>query len=250
MLYTCELENDLAARQSSSSFLDCFRKPTDRRRTEITCATWAIQALCGSSFMGYSTYFYQQAGLDVSQSFNMSLGQYALGVVGTILSWVMMARFGRRSLYVVGLFTLTLILFSVGFASLSGSTAASWAIGSLLLVFTFTYDCTIGPVCYCIVAEIPSSQMRAKTIVLARNVYNMFMIVNGVIVPRMLNPTAWDWKGKTGFFWGGITIGLFCWAFFRLPESKGRTFAEMDILFEKGVGARRFKDVEVSIDDC
>ncbi|KAL2829213.1 general substrate transporter [Aspergillus cavernicola] len=246
MLYTSEIESNLKARQSTSSFTDCFRG-TDRRRTEITCITWAIQALCGSSFMGYSTYFYQQAGLDASQSFNMSLGQYGFGVVGTLFSWVLMARFGRRGLYVFGLFALTVILFSVGFVSLSTSSVASWVIGSLLLLFTFTYDCTIGPVCYSIVAEIPSTQMRAKTIVLARNVYNMLMIVNGVIVPRMLNPTAWDWKGRAGFFWGGVTVVLFVWAFFRLPESKGRTFAEMDLLFERGVKARRFGGVDVFI---
>ncbi|KAL5335395.1 general substrate transporter [Aspergillus crustosus] len=249
MLYTSEMEKQLAANQSSVGYTDCFRS-TDLRRTEIACGTWAIQALCGSSFMGYSTYFYQQAGLEVSQSFNMSLGQYAFGVVGTVLSWVLMSRFGRRSLYVSGLFALILILFSVGIVSLSDTTAASWAIGSLLVVFTFTYDCTIGPVCYSIVTEIPSTQMRAKTIVLARNVYNLFMIVNGIIVPRMLNPTAWDWKGTAGFFWGGITVVLFTWAYFRLPESKGRTFAEMDVLFEKGVSARQFKGVDVTIGDA
>jgi SP family general alpha glucoside:H+ symporter-like MFS transporter len=248
MVYTSEMEKQLSDTQSSYTFLDCFRS-TDLRRTEITCKTWAIQALCGSSFMGYSTYFYQQAGLDVSQSFNMSLGQYRFRVVGTIFSWVLMTRFGRRSLYVSGLAALVTILFAVGFTSLSDATAASWAIGSLLLVFTFTYDCTIGPVCYSIVAEIPSTQRRAKTIVLARNVYNMFMIMNGVIVPRMLNPTAWDWKGRTGFFWAGITVALLLWAYFRLPETKKRTFAEMDMLFERKVSARRFKDTQVSIGD-
>ncbi|KAL6229394.1 hypothetical protein BDW75DRAFT_249703 [Aspergillus navahoensis] len=247
MLYTIQMENDLAS-QSHEPYLSCFRS-TNRRRTEITCLTWAIQALCGSSFMGYSTYFYQQAGLSVSQSFNMSLGLYAFGVVGTLVSWVLMARFGRRTLYISGLFVLGIILFSVGFASLSETTtAASWAIGSLLLLFTFTYDCTIGPVCYSIVSEIPSTQLRGKTIVLARNVYNMFMIVNGVMVPRMLNPTAWNWRGRAGFFWGGITLVLLCWAYFRLPESKGRTFAEMNILFERGVDARRFKGEEVCFD--
>ncbi|KAL3467805.1 major facilitator superfamily domain-containing protein [Aspergillus heterothallicus] len=236
MVYTSERKKRLSAIQSSYTFLYCFRS-TDLRRTEITCITWAIQALCGSSFM------------DVSQSFNMSLGQYGFGVVGTIFSWVVMSRFGRRSLYVSGLAALIVILFAVGFASLSDATAASWAIGSLLLVFTFAYDCTIGPVCYSIVAEIPWTQMRAKTIVLARNFYNMFIIMNGVIVPRMLNPTAWDWKRKTGFFWAGITVVLLMWSYFRLPETKGETFTEMDILFEKKVSARRFRHTEVCLRD-
>ncbi|KAK2757725.1 hypothetical protein FQN54_004694 [Arachnomyces sp. PD_36] len=247
MVYTTEMEKKELSEQTTT-YRDCFRR-TDLRRTEITCVAWAIQALCGSSFMGYSTYFYQQAGLEVSQSFNMSLGQYGLGVIGTLLSWVLLNRFGRRTLYLGGLSMLLIVLFSVGLASLSRTTEASWAIGSLLLIFTFIYDSTIGPVGYSIVAEIPSTQMRAKTIVLARNFYNLFMIVNGVIVPQMLNPTAWDWKGKAGFFWGGITLFLFLWTYYRLPESKGRTFGEIDVLFEKRIRAREFRNMEVNIGD-
>jgi SP family general alpha glucoside:H+ symporter-like MFS transporter len=30
--------------------------------------------------------------------------------------------------------------------------------------------------------------------------------------------------------------------FFRVPEIRSRTFGELDILFEKGVPARKFKD--------
>ena len=84
-----------------TSYTDCF-KGTDLRRTEITCMVWMVQTLCGSTFMGYSTYFYQQAGLDVSASFSMSLGQYALGAVGVIVSWFLLPHFGRRTLYVWG----------------------------------------------------------------------------------------------------------------------------------------------------
>jgi SP family general alpha glucoside:H+ symporter-like MFS transporter len=42
--------------QSGTSYKDCF-KGVDRRRTEITCMVWIIQTLCGSTFMGFSTYF-------------------------------------------------------------------------------------------------------------------------------------------------------------------------------------------------
>jgi hypothetical protein len=37
--------------------------------------------LHGSGLMGYSTVFYQRAGLADSQSFTMSLAQYAIGVI-------------------------------------------------------------------------------------------------------------------------------------------------------------------------
>jgi len=176
----------------------------------------------------------------------MYLFQYALGFLGTLGSWFLMSRAGRRTLYVRGLAALTLLLFLIGLISISDSKGASWGIGSMLLVYTFAYDLTVGPVCYSLVAEIPSTRLKTKTIVLARNLYNVMGIVNGIITPYMLNPTAWNWKGKTGFFWAGLCFLCLTWAYFRLPEPKGRTYGELDTLFERHISARKFSSTDVS----
>jgi SP family general alpha glucoside:H+ symporter-like MFS transporter len=156
-----------------------------------------------------------------------------------------MSHAGRRTLYVNGLAILPILLLLIGLVAISNSKHAAWGIGSLLLVYTFTYDITIGPVCYSLVAEIPSTRLKTKSIVLARNVYNVVGIINGIIVPYMLNPTAWNWKGKAGFFWAGMCFLCFLWTYFRLPEPKGRTYGEMDVLFERGVSARKFRDTDI-----
>ncbi|OXC62623.1 hypothetical protein AYX13_06968 [Cryptococcus neoformans] len=39
------------------------------------------------------------------------------------------------------------------------------------------------------------------------------------------------------------------YAYFRVPEPSGRTFAELDILFERKVPARKFKTTEVNAFD-
>jgi SP family general alpha glucoside:H+ symporter-like MFS transporter len=241
--HTNELEK---LNNASSTYTSCFRG-VNLRRTEIVSCVWAVQALCGSAFMGYSTYFYRQAGLPVDKSFDMSMAQYALGAAGTIGSWFLMRRAGRRTLYLAGLTIMLVLLLVIGCASFAGDhdIAASWAIGSMLLIYTFTYDITVGPVCYSLVAEIPSTRLRTKAIVLARNLYNVVGIVNGVITPYMLNPTAWNWKAKTGFFWAGFCALCLLWCYFRLPEPKGYTYAELDVLFENKVDARRFKSVKV-----
>ncbi|ERF71410.1 hypothetical protein EPUS_07438 [Endocarpon pusillum Z07020] len=80
MKATTKLEKALS---KSASYLQCFRG-TDARRTEIASVAWVIQAFCGSAFMGYSTQLYERAGLTNENSFNMSLGQYAMGAVGTM----------------------------------------------------------------------------------------------------------------------------------------------------------------------
>lgn len=63
----------------------------------------------------------------------------------------------------------------------------------------------------------------------------------------MLNPSAWNWKNYAGFFWGGICFLCIIYVYFRLPEPNGRTFAELDVLFEQGVSARKFASTEVDV---
>ncbi|KAJ6029622.1 hypothetical protein N7460_004200 [Penicillium canescens] len=226
IIYTNALEKRV---ETGTSYLDCF-KGIDRRRTEIACCVWAAQSLCGAGLMGYSTVFYQRAGLAVSQSFTMSLVQYAIGVIGTLSSWVLMTYF------------------VIGFVSIAPSTSAiSWATGSMLLVYTFIYDSTVGPVCFSLVSEMPSSRLRTKSIVLARNVYNILNLVTGIIIPYMLNVDAWNWRGKSGFFWGALCIICLVWSFFRLPEPKGRSYAELDILFENRVPTRQFATAKTGL---
>ncbi|KAK9442266.1 mrt [Metarhizium brunneum] len=244
MVHTNEMEKELTA---GISYADLFRGKVNRRRTEIVCVTWMIQTLCGATFMGYSTYFYQQAGMDVENSFSMSLGQYALGAVGTIFSWFLMGRWGRRTLYLSGQIIMCILLLAIGCTAFAGkeNAAAQWAIGSMLLVYTFTYDATVGPVCYSLVAELTSTRLRTKSVVLARNCYNIVGIVTNIMTPRMLNPTAWNWGAKAGFFWTGTCLACAIWTYWRLPEPKGRTYAELDVLFENGISARKFSSTSI-----
>ena len=60
---------------------------------------------------------------------------------------------------------------------------------------------------------------------------------------------SWDWKGKAGFFWGAFSFMILIWAYFRLPECKGRSYRELDILFERRIPARKFKETIVDEED-
>lgn len=193
MRHTNELEKEISA---GTSYLDCF-KGINLRRTEITCITWVIQAASGASLESYAAYFFEQAGLPTSISFDFSITLYAVAMIGVLISWFAMTWLGRRTLYLGGLTAQFLVLLIIGFVSLTHSKAASFATGSLLLLFTLCYDIAVGTVAYSIVAEMPSSRLRTKTIVLARSLYNVQGTINGVITPYMLNPTAWNWKGES-----------------------------------------------------
>ena len=68
----------------------------------------------------------------------MSMIQYSLGICGTLGSWFLMMRAGRRTIYVYGLATLLTLLLIIGIMGCyNNSSAMSWTIGSMLLVYTF-----------------------------------------------------------------------------------------------------------------
>ena len=66
-------------------------------------------------------------------------------------------------------------------------------------------------------------------------------LVTSVIGPYLLNPGAANAGAKIEFLYGGISVFSLIWCIFRLPETKGRTYEELDILFERKVPARKFK---------
>lgn len=61
----------------------------------------------------------------------------------------------------------------------------------------------------------------------------------------MLSATSWNWGAKAGFFYAGTNLLCLTWCWFRLPETKDRTFGEIDLLFENHVPARKFKYTKV-----
>lgn len=158
-----------------------------------------------------------------------------------------MIHLGRRTIYVGGQIILCILLLIIGFCSLApeSNISSRWAIGSMLIIFTFVYDASVGPVCYSLVAEISSTRLRQKTVVLARNCYNISSIIVNILTPRQLNEAAWDWGARSAFFWAGACFVCLVWTFFRLPEPKGRTYAELDVLFENKVSARKFASTPV-----
>ncbi|KAK4235189.1 general substrate transporter [Achaetomium macrosporum] len=242
------LEQELEA---MSSYLDCL-KGVSLVRTEISVMVYLIQVIGGNPLIGYANYFFEQAGLDSSDAFHMGVGNTALGFVGTVISWPLMNYFGfgRRTIYSAGLALMTLLLFVIGFLSIpAGNRGAIWAMATLMDVWTFVYQMTVGPICFVIISEISATRLRTKTIAIATAVQAAATIVTTVAMPYMLNADEANWGGKAGFLFGGISFMCFVWCYFRLPESRGRTFEELDILFERKVPARQFKDYDLLVEE-
>jgi len=245
MVHTTNLEKEEGL---NTGYLDCFRG-TNLRRTEIACCAFLSQITDGGALAYSPTYFFEQAGIGANASYGIGLGGTGIAFIGTCISWLFINKFGRRPIFLVGFTILVCCLYLVAILACipTQSNAIKYVQAVLCLTWLGAYSMTVGPIVYTIVAEIGATRLRTKTVVLGRSTYYIGNIVGGVLEPYMINPTHWNLKGKTAFFWGTASLITTIWAYFRLPETKDRTFEELDILFLKGIPSRHF--AKASLDD-
>ncbi|KAJ5692605.1 hypothetical protein N7462_002028 [Penicillium macrosclerotiorum] len=237
IIHTTELEK---AETENASFLDCF-KGTNLRRTEINCVVWAAQILCGNALLGYAVEFLENAGFSEVQAFDLNIALSSCYIIGGIICWLLFPHVGRATIYMGGLTFMFICLVVIGALGFVKGNGAQMAVGILLVISTLCNMITVGPACYPIVAETPSGRLRYKTIVIGRFVYNLTGIFHNSVTPRMVSATAWNWGAKAGLFYAGTNLLCNIWCWFRLPETKDRTFGEIDILFDRRTPARKFK---------
>ncbi|TXT04231.1 hypothetical protein VHUM_04229 [Vanrija humicola] len=247
MVHTNELERQMA---EGTSYIQCFRG-TDRRRTEISMMVFAMQLLSGQNLIGQGVQFLTVAGIGTNLAFSLNMILNAQFIIGTCVSWILMSFFGRRSIYMVGMGCMSFVLFIIGGLGFTkkGETngpSTSFTTRKQLAGTSLTLTRSLGPLCYTIIAEVSSTRLRQKSIVLSRIAYQVMNIICGIIVPRMLGAQSWNWGPKSGLFWGGSAFLCTVYCFLRLPETSKRSYGELDLLFEHRVPAWKFKSTQVN----
>lgn len=253
MIRTNELEKEQEQSKDDNergwkAYLECF-KGANLRRTEIGCVAFSGQVLSGSTFAYSPSYFFSQAGLNPSDVYKLNLGTTAIAWTGTVLSWFLLKRFGRRTIYLTGFTILTSVLLLIGILACPPQTSAiKWAQSGIVLGWVATYAMTIGPLAFTIVGEMSATRLRAQSIALGRGAYSVVSLISNIVEPYLINPSEANLKGKTAFVWLGTAVAVLVWAFFRLPETRDRSFAELDVMFEKRIPARKFSSYEFDWD--
>lgn len=226
MVETTALERQMT---EGASYVDCFRG-SNRWRTEVSCCSYVSQVLTGFALTAFANYFFEQAGLNASESYKLTLGQGGLNLLCTILSCFFTYNLGRRTIFIGATASMCVVMFIIGCISLAPMTSTTAAASAAMYMLWFClYLLGLGPVTYIIIGETSSTRLRNHTIALARNAYNLFCMLSNGTAPVILNPGNDNWKGKSGFLAAGL--GLLCciWGILRLPESKGRTYEELDV---------------------
>ncbi|KAJ0420341.1 general substrate transporter [Aspergillus carlsbadensis] len=246
-----EVESELRALRSQKALrqedtdvpLAELFKGVNLRRTLLALSVPNLQQLSGIAFAtNYATIFLKQAvpGLD---AFVLSIALNVLSLGGSIAGMLLVDRVGRRPLALTS-FTILLIINTIvgglGFADASVDPSVAKAIAAFCLMFGFFYAAGFGGLTYVIAAEMPTARLKNRTTGLTFLVVSVFQIAVAYGLPYIVQPDGANLQAKTYLIFAGWMVFSLCIVFFFVPETKGRSAAEIDEMFEAGVPARKF----------
>ncbi|KAG9104279.1 hypothetical protein FRC06_004029 [Ceratobasidium sp. 370] len=225
------------ASMTRSGYLDCFRQGTVKTRTRVLTGLGFLgaQQLTGINFIFYyGTTFFVKAG--ISDPYLINVLANVVNVAFTLPAFVLVDRVGRRPLLIWGALWMAICQLIIGAAGITIST--SNATGQRVLVaFVFLYVAafalTWGPVAWVVNAELYPLAVRAKAMSMtgATNWAVNFGI--GYSVPYLVNegPGNAGLGVKVYFLWGSLCLLCFVYAYFFIPETKGLSLEQVDLLF-------------------
>ncbi|XP_069835961.1 solute carrier family 2, facilitated glucose transporter member 3-like [Dendropsophus ebraccatus] len=217
-------EGQRMAQEKPVSFLELFRSRQYRQPIIISIVLQLSQQLSGiNAVFYYSTSIFRDA--NVPNPIYATIGAGIINVVFTVVSLLIVERAGRRTLHLTGLGGMAVFALIMTIALKLKDYAMGWSYVSIVAIFGFValFEIGPGPIPWFIVAELFSQGPRpaAMAVSACSNWTANFLV-------GMLFPYAAAGCGPYVFLiFMGLLIIFFIFTFFKVPETKGRTFEEI-----------------------
>jgi SP family sugar:H+ symporter-like MFS transporter len=220
-----------------STYLDCFRASDNRIlfRTLTGIFIQAWQQLTGINFIFYfGTTFFTNAG--IKNPFLISIATSTVNVGMTLPGIWGIERFGRRRLLLIGAIGMTVcefIIAIVGSTSSTSNKSAQSAEVAFVCIYIAFFASTWGPIAWVITGEIFPLKIRAKAMSLsvASNWLWNFGITYATPYLVDSGPGNANLGTKVFYIWGSTCFGCVIFAYFCVPETKGLSLEQIDLLY-------------------
>ncbi|KAJ7886168.1 monosaccharide importer [Mycena olivaceomarginata] len=247
---TLALEEERAI--GSGSYADCF-KNTELRSglrtwTGIMLQGW--QQLTGINFIFYyGTTFFTSAG--IKNPFIITIIADVVNTVMTIVGINMIDRVGRRRLLLIGAvgmmfceYIVAIVGVTAGHIGADGSVniAAQRVLIAFVCFYIAFFATSWGPVAWVVTGEIFPLNIRAKGMSLSVASNWLWNFGIGYATPYLVDVST---KGKPNgvataglgvkvfFIWGSTCLGCLIFTYFFIPETKGLSLEQIDLLYKE-----------------
>ncbi|BEI83415.1 hypothetical protein CcaverHIS002_0400190 [Cutaneotrichosporon cavernicola] len=237
---------EMKALHEGVGVLELFRG-ANLRRTAIAVGLQCLQQAQGVGFVAnYTTVLLLSLG--ISNVYVIVLVLYVVLLVTSLGAFYLPDKLGRRTLLLVGSASGAVWMGIIGAVSTVYKTptggAANLLVASLFLWISF-FSNTWSPMPWTVAAEISSGPLREMTLALASfSGFGVGLIVT--FVSPFIQETA-GLGGKIAFIWMGFSVVSGVYAFFLVPELKGRSLEELDYMFEARIPTRKFNKFDSAV---
>ncbi|XP_045107195.1 glucose transporter type 1-like isoform X14 [Portunus trituberculatus] len=239
-----EMRAEEAASQTEAhmTMLQLVRNSNLRMPLTIGVVMQLSQQLSGINalVLYYSTSLFTAAGLEEWQSKYATLGVGSVMVVMTLVSIPLMDRAGRRTLHLYGLGGMFIFSIFITISLLIKEMMSWMTFISVISTLCFVIFFSVGPgsIPWMITAELFSQGPRPAAMSIAVLVNWLSNFIVGIGFPKMQetfeNYTFLPFSVLLGCFW--------IFTYYKVPETKNKTFEEISAIFTRGVDRDYLED--------
>jgi sugar porter (SP) family MFS transporter len=223
-----------SAQQQKANWVELL-SPVLRPAMVVGVGLAVAQQITGiNTVIYYAPTIFKFAGLSsASVAILASVGVGVVNVILTVVAMQLIDRVGRRPLLLVSLAGMSLGLIVLGLAfklpQLSGS--LGWIAVTSLMLYVGSFAVGLGPVFWLILSEIYPLRIRGRAMSVG-TVANWG--ANLIVALSFLTLTQVMGKSATFWLYGIVSIGAWLFAFFLVPETKGKTLEQIEAHWRAG----------------
>lgn len=175
----------------------------------------------------YAPRIFESMGAARDASLFQTIVMGLVNVVFTIIAIVTVDKFGRKPLLIIGSIGMTIGMFGV--AGLAFFEQIGMATLVFIIIYTASFMMSWGPVVWVLLSEIFPNKIRGQALALAVAAQWAANYFISSTYPMMMEVSS----GMTYLFYGIMSIlsALFVWKF--IPETKGQSLEEIEIVLKK-----------------
>ncbi|XP_061700149.1 solute carrier family 2, facilitated glucose transporter member 1 [Syngnathoides biaculeatus] len=218
-----EMKGEAAHTQAAVGVLEFFRKRSYRQPIIIVlCVNLASQLSGFNAIINYSTTMFQAK---FEEAKYLTLGVGTVNVVFTLVAFFLVEKAGRRRLLLIGFAFIALCNFLMTVVDLVVPLVPELASLQVLLVFSLisAYEFGPGPISWFIAGELFDQPGRSIAMAFA----SMLNWGGKFLLALLFPPTLKVIGGYSYLLFMVMALMGFTFAWFRVPETKGRTFDEI-----------------------
>lgn len=158
-----------------------------------------------------------------------TLGVGTINLLFTLVAVWLLDRIGRKALLLIGLIGMLISLGFLDFSLFFPQYSINWISASSVMIYVASFAIGLGPVTWVVISEIYPSHIRGRAMGIAVLANWLGNYLVSLLFPKMVEDIG---AGGAFAIFAVMTLFSIFYIYKALPETKGKTFEEIQRLFE------------------